>query len=53
MGCCAAALEPREQSAMALDLRIAQRRLSHLQYINGDTYRAALSLPNFVRTMVA
>ncbi|MEO9135085.1 MAG: polyamine aminopropyltransferase [Casimicrobiaceae bacterium] len=53
MACCSAALEPREQSAMAIDLRIAQRRLSHLQYINGDTYRAALSLPNFVRTMVA
>ncbi|MDQ2916606.1 MAG: polyamine aminopropyltransferase [Pseudomonadota bacterium] len=53
MACCSAALDPREQSAMAIDLRIAQRRLSHLQYINGDTYRAALSLPNFVRTMVA
>ena len=53
MACCSAALDPREQSAMAIDLRIAQRRLSHLQYINGDTYRAALSLPNFVRTLVA
>jgi hypothetical protein len=38
---------------LAIDLRISQRRLSNLQYINGETYRAALALPNFVRTLVA
>ena len=53
MACCSARLDPREQSAMAIDLRISERRLSHLQYINGETYRAALALPNFVRTLVA
>jgi spermidine synthase len=52
MACCATGLDPREQSAMTIDLRIAQRRLPHLQYINGDTYRAALALPNFVRALV-
>ena len=53
MACCSARLDPREHSATAIDLRIAQRRLPHLQYINGDTYRAALALPNFVRALVA
>jgi spermidine synthase len=53
MACCSARLDPREHSAMAIDLRISQRRLSNLQYINGETYRAALALPNFVRTLVA
>jgi spermidine synthase len=53
MTCCSARLDPREHSAMAIDLRISQRRLSSLQYINGETYRAALALPNFVRTLVA
>ena len=53
MACCAATLDPREQSAVAIDQCIAERRLQQLQYINGDTYRAALALPNFVRALVA
>ena len=53
MACCSASLDPREQSAMAIDLRISQRRIQDLQYVNGDTYRAALALPNFVRQLVA
>ena len=53
MACCSADLDPRTQSATGIDLRILQRRIAHLQYVNGDTYRAALALPNFVRTLVA
>ena len=53
MACCAATLDPREHSAAAIDLRIAQRGLARLQYLNGETYRAALALPNFVRALVA
>ena len=53
MACCAATLDPREQSAAAIDERISKRRLQHLQYVNGETYRAALALPNFVRALVA
>jgi spermidine synthase len=53
MACCSARLDPHEQSATAIDARIAQRKLPHLQYINGDSYRAALALPNFVRALVA
>lgn len=51
MACCSASLEPRQHSAMTIDLRIAQRRLPRLQYVNGETYRAALALPNFVRAI--
>ena len=53
MACCSASLDPKEQSAMAIDLRISQRRIADLQYVNGETYRAALALPNFVRKLVA
>jgi len=53
MACCAGSLDPRRQSAEAIDARIAERRIAALQYVNGDTYRAALALPNFVRTLLA
>jgi spermidine synthase len=53
MACCASALDPRTLSSEAIDRRIDERRLSDLKYINGDTYRAVLALPNFVRELVA
>jgi spermidine synthase len=53
MACCAESLDPREQAVAAIDQRIAERRIAELLYINGDTYRAALALPNFVRTLLA
>ena len=53
MACCSANLDPREHSAVAIDLRIAERNIEQLQYVNGEAYRAALALPNFVRTLVA
>jgi spermidine synthase len=31
---------------------IAGRRLSHLQYYNGETHRAAFALPNYVKPLV-
>jgi spermidine synthase len=52
MACCSQTLDPRAQSADAIDARIAERGLARLQYINGETYRAALALPNFVRDIV-
>lgn len=52
MACAAKSLDPRAHSAMAIDLRIAQRRIGALQYLNGETYRAALALPNFVRNLL-
>ena len=53
MACCSASLDPRAQSAKDIDTRIGRRRIERLQYLNGDTYRAAFALPNFVRTLVA
>jgi spermidine synthase len=53
MACCSGTLDPRTLTAPEADRRIAQRRLSDLQYYNGDVHRAALALPNFVRALVA
>jgi len=53
MACCSRRLDPREHAPAVIDARIAERGLGGLQYINGDTYRAALALPNFVRALVA
>jgi spermidine synthase len=53
MACCSQTLDPRDHSAAAIESRILERKLGRLQYINGDTYRAALALPNFVRALVA
>jgi len=52
MACCSRTLDPRMHDAATIDARIAERRLGALQYINGETYRAALALPNFVRALV-
>jgi spermidine synthase len=53
MACCSATLDPRTLTALQVDRRIAHRRLAGLKYYNGDVHRAALALPNFVRTLVA
>jgi spermidine synthase len=52
MACCSANLDPRAHSPMAIDLRVAQRRLPDLQYMNGDAYCGVLALPNFVRALL-
>jgi spermidine synthase len=52
MACCSASLDPYGHSAMAIDLRIEERGITQLQYVNGESYRAALALPNFVRALV-
>ena len=53
MACCSALLDPRTMTPREVERRIAQRNLTHLQFYNGDTHRAAFALPNFVRTLVA
>jgi spermidine synthase len=53
MACCSALLDPRKLNPLQVDRAIAQRGLTHLQYYNGDTHRAAFALPNFVRALVA
>ena len=53
MACAASTLDPRDHPAAEIDRRIAERRIGGLQYVNGETYRAALALPNFVRGLLA
>ena len=53
MACCSASLDPKGMSILDIDRRIAQRGIRNLQYYNGDTHRASLALPNFVRALVA
>ncbi len=53
MACASNALDPKALSAREVDRRIAQRGLTELQYYNGDTHRALLALPNFVRALTA
>ncbi len=53
MACVAPSLDPRALSAREVDRRIAQRGIADLRYYNGETHRAALALPNFVRALVA
>jgi spermidine synthase len=51
MACCSASLDPRALQAGDVDLRIAQRGVGDLQFINGETYRAVLALPNYVKPL--
>ena len=51
MACASATLDPKVIPASAVDLRIADRGISGLQYYNGDMHVAALALPNFVRAL--
>jgi spermidine synthase len=51
MACCSATLDPRTLQAADVDQRIAQRRIGDLQFMNGETYRAVLALPNYVRAL--
>jgi spermidine synthase len=52
MACCSATLDPAAISADEIDRRIAERDIRDLQYYNGAVHRAALALPNFVRSLV-
>lgn len=51
MACCSSGLDPRRMTAVEVERRIAQRGLGGLRYYNGDMHRAALALPNFVRSI--
>jgi spermidine synthase len=53
MACVSQTLDPKSLSGREVDRRIAQRGLPDLKYYNGDMHRAALALPNFVRSLVS
>lgn len=46
------ALTPASLTETEIDARIAQRSISHLQYINGQTYRAVQAQPNFMQKVL-
>ena len=46
-------LDLKGMSILDVDRRISQRRIGNLQFYNGDTHRASMALPNFVRALVA
>jgi spermidine synthase len=52
MACAAAALDIAGLQASAVDARIAARGLTQLGYYNGETHRAMLARPNFVRQII-
>jgi spermidine synthase len=53
MAMCSATLDPRHMTSMEVDRRIGRRGIGDLAYYNGDTHRASLALPNFVKALVA
>jgi spermidine synthase len=53
MVCASATLNPAYLTPLEVDRRIAMRKISNLQYYNGDMHRASFALPNFVRELVA
>jgi len=50
--CASDVLDPRAMTVEAVDKVIAARRLSHLQYYNGETHRAVFAIPNYVKPLV-
>jgi spermidine synthase len=50
--CASDRLDPRGISAQDVDKIIAQRKLSDLQYYNGETHHAVFAVPNYVREIV-
>ena len=53
MAFCSQRADPRQLTAEAVEARLQERCIRHLQYYNGAMHGAALALPNFVRALVA
>jgi spermidine synthase len=51
--CASDALDPRALSPQDVDRIVAQRKLSHLQYYNGETHQAVFAVPNYVRALLS
>jgi spermidine synthase len=50
--CASDVLDPRNLSPQDVDKIVAERKLTHLQYYNGETHRAVFAVPNYVRELV-
>ncbi|KAA3653892.1 MAG: polyamine aminopropyltransferase [Proteobacteria bacterium] len=53
MACASDTLDPLALDPSAVDARVRQRGIDHLQYYNGDTHRAAFAQPNYLRDLLA
>ena len=53
MACASQRTDPLSLKPDIVDARIAERRIEHLQYYNGDVHRAGFALPNYIRALVA
>ncbi|MDR0251452.1 MAG: polyamine aminopropyltransferase [Burkholderiales bacterium] len=53
MALCSQRADPHRLTAEAVEMRLQERGIRHLQYYNGAMHNAALALPNFVQTLVA
>ncbi|MCL2161876.1 MAG: polyamine aminopropyltransferase [Betaproteobacteria bacterium] len=52
MAFCSQRADPRKLTMEAVEARLQERGIRHLQYYNGAMHGAALALPNFVRALV-
>jgi spermidine synthase len=50
--CASDRIDPRALTAQDVDKIVARRRLSHLQYYNGETHQAVFAVPNYVRELL-
>jgi spermidine synthase len=51
--CASDELDPRALSPQDVDRIVAQRKLAHLQYYNGETHQAVFAVPNYVRELLS
>jgi spermidine synthase len=52
LACASDVLDPLALTSEQVERIIRERRLTHLQYYNGDTHRAVFALPNFMRELL-
>ena len=50
--CASDVLDPRAMTAAEVEAVIAGRKLSDLQYYNGETHRAVFAIPNYVKALL-
>jgi spermidine synthase len=53
MAICSQQADPHRLTAEAVEMRLQERGIRHLQYYNGAMHGAALALPNFIRALVS
>ena len=52
MACASDSLDPLSLNPSQVEARISERKLTNLNYYNGDTHQALFALPNFYRELV-